>query len=201
VGATMKAKLLGLLAFVSLSGLSSAQALTYTYDVDYAINSTTVTGDILLNCDSCNVTSLTLVSWSLLSGSGTSATFTGSDLSASPSSITFTPTASTDTIFNGSSGGLFFGSTTQVPGGTSSCTPGSPGCESNGEANPCAAVSGAGGYGACAFGTLSLASTETPLVIATAVTPLPGALPLLGTGLAALGLCWRRKGKAQAVAA
>jgi hypothetical protein len=45
------------------------------------------------------------------------------------------------------------------------------------------------------------AARTTALVGSGAVTPLPGALPLLATGLGALGLLgWRRKQKAQAVA-
>jgi hypothetical protein len=70
----MKTKLFGLLVFVSLLGLSPARAVAmYTYDVDYTIFGDTVTGDIVLNCDSFAVSSSNLLSWSLsLAGSSTS---------------------------------------------------------------------------------------------------------------------------------
>jgi LPXTG-motif cell wall-anchored protein len=180
---TMKAFLIA--TALALLAVSPVRANTFTYDVDYSINGTIVTGDIVLNCDSCDVTSSTLVSWSLsLAGSGTSATFTGADLFASPTGITFTPTASTDTIFNGSAGGLFFGSATIVGGG-SGCTPGHPGCDLSGNGNPCAVVQGAGNYGHCLFGALTIASTETSLVITTGVTEsIPG--PIAGAGIPGL---------------
>ncbi len=54
-----------LLSVASLAGLSPAKA-NYVYDVSYVLNpgnagATTVTGDIVLNCNSCNLTSLDLV--------------------------------------------------------------------------------------------------------------------------------------------
>jgi hypothetical protein len=41
-----------------------------------------------------------------------------------PSSITFTPSASGYAIFTGSSESVFFGSANTIAGGSSSCTPG-----------------------------------------------------------------------------
>ena len=123
----MKSKLWGLLAFASLVGFSPARAATFTYDVDYAIGSgPTITGDIVLNCDSCHVTSSTLVSWSMDGQSGTSATFsTGSNLIVTPSAITYTPVLGDISTFIGSSAAVFFGvNSGTVSGGTgkSSCS-------------------------------------------------------------------------------
>ena len=191
----MKTKLLGLLVLVSLLGLSPAEAMTYTYDVDYAINSTTVTGDIVLNCDLCDVTSSTLVSWSLSSsGVGTSATFDGSDLSASASSITFTPTTSASSMFIEGSADSYFGANGSVSGGSgSSCLVSGPPGTNLSEA-----------YGVCSNGVLTPADTTTSLIIATAdfmATPVPAALPLFAGGLGALGLFgWRERRKNAATA-
>jgi len=209
----MRRKLLGLYAFAALLSLSPAHATTYTYDVDYQINSTTVTGDIVLNCDSCNVTSSTLVSWSLsTSGSGTSATIVGTNLSATPSEIIFTGNPnfpatglSWTSQFIGSSGNTFFGAGSSgnvVSGGSSgsSCLVSPP---INGNVSEL--------YGICSNGTLSETSdvgsvaegfAPQSVAIATAATPLPTAFPLFAAGLGALGLLsWRRKRKAQEVLA
>jgi hypothetical protein len=190
---------LSVLAAVLVWSLAPARAANYTYDVDYLIGSSTVTGDIVTNCVGCGLTSSDVQSYSLsISGplafsiSGAGSNFTsGSNLFASASNITFTP-GSTDSIFNGSSGSLFFGSAGSVSGGTGSCT--GPGC-SGGLPNPCAVVSD--NYGACSRGTLVAAMTDTSLVITTgnpAVTPLPAALPLFASGLSVVGLIgWLRK--------
>jgi hypothetical protein len=170
---------------LSLFGLSPARADLFTYNVLYTFNGVTVTGDIVLNCDACSVTSASLVSWSLSGLSGTSATFTGSDLSASPTSITFVPTASTSTIFTGISGSFFFGSASVISGGTASCTPGHAGCTTAGILSPCVAVSAPNNYGSCSSGVLTSSSTASPLVIATAnFASVPG--PVVGAGLPGL---------------
>jgi hypothetical protein len=199
----MQARLWGLLVFVSLLGLCRAQATPYTYDVDYQIGSNTVTGDIVLNCDSCAVTATSLESWSFsgpggLSGTGTSATFTGSsNLSASPSGITFTPTSGASTDFIASSGDWLFGSTTAyVSGGTGSCATDASGCVAVGTgdnvtyvASPCFVSAPTNGnlsevFGVCSFGVLTSAASmgnvnqgfaPESLIIATGA---PVAIPL-----------------------
>jgi hypothetical protein len=101
------ARLFGFGIALGLISLSSAKAVPlFTYDVNYSIVSETVTGDIVLNCNSCSVSALSLVSWSFtgtgplpFTFSGTTASFSGTDLSATPSSITFTPTTSAFTVF------------------------------------------------------------------------------------------------------
>lgn len=224
----MRAKLWGLLIFVLLLGLCPARATLFTYDVDYLIGSNTVTGDIVLNCDSCAVTAASLQSWSFsgpdgLSGTGTSATFTGSpDLSASPSGITFTPTLGESTLFIANSGDWFFGDTgATVSGGTGTCTPpNTVGCTLLGNgtfvATACGVSPPTNGnlsevFGVCSFGTLTSAASmggvnqgfaPESLAITTAAQvtiPLPATLTLFSTGLGALGLLrWRRKRKALA---
>lgn len=224
----MQAKLWGLLIFLSLLGLCPAKATLFTYDVDYAIGSNTVTGDIVLNCDSCAVTTTSLQSWSFsgpggLSGTGTSATFTGSsNLSASPSGITFTPILGASTLFIANSGDWFFGDTgPTVSGGTGTCTPPNTiGCTLLGNgtfvATPCTLSPPTNGnsselFGVCSFGSATTAASmgnlnqdfaPESLTVATAAAvaiPLPATLPLFGTGLGVLGLLrLRRKRKALA---
>ena len=102
---------MGPISFRIVGGFFSARAATFTYDVDYAIGSgPTITGDIVLNCNYCDVTSSTLMSWSMDGQTGTSATFSsGSNLIATPSSITFTPVLPDISTFIGSSAAVFFG--------------------------------------------------------------------------------------------
>ena len=150
----MKSKLWGLLAFASLVGFSPAHAATFTYDVDYAIGSgPTITGDIVLNCDFCDVTSSTLVSWSMDGQSGTSATFsTGSNLIVTPSAITYTPVLGDISTFIGSSAAVFFGvNSGTVSGGTgkSSCSVSLLPNSNEGEA-----------YGTCSNGALTMAASR-----------------------------------------
>lgn len=167
----MKLKLLALvLAGVSVAGSSSAKA-DYIYDVSYTINSQLVTGEITLNCNTCDVTDWTLVNWSLGSLSGKTATFHGVDLTATPSRISFVPTDSASAVFGDSASAIVFGA-----GTVASCI-----------------TMGRGEFSSCQDGVLTAAFTEPPLVIATAAAPVPG--PTVGAGassfaLAAMLLGW-----------
>ncbi len=58
----MKTKLLGLLAILPLLGLSPANAVGFTYTVDYTIAGDTVTGSITTTCDICSLIASTDVS-------------------------------------------------------------------------------------------------------------------------------------------
>jgi hypothetical protein len=196
---------LALFAVISFVGLSPANAMTYTYDVNYALSSGTVTGDIALNCDSCNVTSSTLVSWSLSSPlpaafsiSGTTATFSGIDLSASPTGITFTPTASAFSIFSGSSGSIFFGAVEVVSGGDGSGCAGQIGC-----GVPCAtALIGSGSHGACTNGGFIYGIAANPLTIATitAAVPEPSTWAMMILGFFGVGfMAYLRKSRGPAL--
>ena len=87
--ATSVARLTMFLLFASLTGFSPAKA-NYVYDVSYAFSGNTVTGDIVLNCNSCSLTGSDVISYSLtatgtfpLTESGGSGNFliVGTDLS------------------------------------------------------------------------------------------------------------------------
>ena len=194
----MKTKLLGLMVLVSLVGLLPARATTFTYDVDIALEPTsTLTGNIVLNCDSCDVTSSTLVSWSLtltdsidvpsrsFTASGSSAAFGATpDLTASSSALTFTPTLDTFTYFSDPSVGCI-----AFDANTFTCSPGD-------DYSLIEAFNLTVSYGNYTY------SPSTLIIATLAPTPLPSALPLFSTvvGLAGL-LGWRRKRKAAAIAA
>jgi hypothetical protein len=173
-----------LAALVTIAMPMAAKAVTlYTYDVNYA----SVTGDIVLNCDSCNVTSGDLVSWSLsysgLNASGTTANFSGAaDLSATPSNITFTPTTSAYSVFNQGNSiqndlAFYFGSPSV--------------------AGYCAVPGGSGSYGACEDGFLPFtATTANSLTIAVAAVPEPSTWAMMILGFAGVGFMgYRRKSK------
>jgi hypothetical protein len=172
----------GILAFILLAGLSSAKA-DYVYDVNYAIsNVDTVTGQIVLSCNSCSVSG-DLVSWSLsasgalpFSISGTTATFNGIDLSASPTSITFTPTTSASSVFDQGSSAIFFGN----PSAAGAC-----------------AISGSSGtVGACAQGVDLQTTFGSSLTIAVAAVPEPSTWAMMLLGFAGIGfMAYRRKSK------
>jgi hypothetical protein len=186
----MKTKFFAFVVFALLASFSCANAdFIYTGPGG---------GQIDLNCDSCDVTTATLVSWS-----GVSISLTGTNLTATPTGITFTPTAGADAIFNLASGGFFYGAVNgTVGGGTGSCTIGTPGCTAvgnpqHGVQSACIAIEAANNYGFCQSGNLTIFSTTSPLVIATANFAVPG--PIVGAGLpglvAAFGgfLAWRRR--------
>jgi PEP-CTERM motif len=178
-----------LLAAISTS--ASADIVMYTYDVNYTIQGNAVTGDIVLNCDSCSVTSADLLSWSLSfpgqSATGTTATFSGADLSATPSNIIFTSTTSADAVFaQGSSpqNGLafFFGDPSA--------------------AGFCAVSGGSGSFGACQGGVLTPATTANSLTIAVAAVPEPSTWAMMILGFTSLGfMAYRRKANPALMAA
>jgi PPE-repeat protein len=195
----MKTKSLGLLAAVSLTGLSTAHATTYTYDVDYLVNTqqgfySEVTGTIVTTADSGTLTSDEILSYTFSFGiagsppsptvtiSGGSPSIYGDNLTATPTTISFTP-AGMSTDFRTLSGCVFF------------------------DDLACEDLNNSGQFGFLIGPTLGDNSdtgiTSTSIVIATApsATPLPAALPLFTAGLGALGLLgWRRKRTARSVA-
>ena len=181
------ARLAMFLLFASLTGFSPAKA-------DYVYSG--LGGQFDLTCDSCDVTTTTLVSWS-----GGSVILTGVSLTATPTSIIFTPTAGAGVIFDPNSGsGLFYGAVDGVvSGGTASCTIG-PGCLAvgsppHGVPAPCLADTGASSFGSCSFGTLTIQSTETPITIAIAeAVPEPSTWAMMILGFCGLGfMAYRRK--------
>jgi hypothetical protein len=184
------ARLAMFLLFASLTCFSPARA-DYVYNVSYALAGGTVNGDIVLNCNSCNVTSTDLVSWSFsetgsfsLSSSAptATATFSGVDLSATPSNITFNPTTSAYSVFGGTSAlsipsaSLFFGDPAVLYAG---------GCGNSG---------GSGEYGGCQDGILYPATTANSLTIAVAAIPEPSTWAMMILGFCGVGfMAYRRK--------
>jgi hypothetical protein len=162
-------------------------------------------GQFDLTCDSCDVTTSTLVSWS-----GGSVILTGVSLEATPTGIIFSPTAGGGAIFDPTSGsGLFYGAVNGVvSGGTGSCTPGTPGCTTVGSPpnqtgiqSACVADTGASNYGSCSSGTLTFHSTDSPITIATAV-PEPSTWAMMILGFCGIGfMAYRRKAKPALMAA
>jgi hypothetical protein len=200
------ARLAMFLLFASLTGFSPAKA-NYVYDVSYASSGNAVTGDIILNCNSCSVTNLDVISYSLTS-TGTfpisetdppgNAFVVGNNLSASPTSITFTPTTSAYSILSGPTGAFVFGAASiPVYGGDGVGCGGTIGC-----GNPCLDPGGAGSFGACSNGTLDTATTASALIIATAAVPEPSTWAMMILGFAGLGfMAYRRKSKPAMMAA
>jgi hypothetical protein len=187
----MKTKLLGLMALVTLLGLSPASADTiYTYtgnDFTFASSPYTttdmVTGTIDLSTalgDNFGPATITPVSFTFSDGVQTISNTTSSLVSAKFLSF------STDALGNiigwdidlqTTAGTLL---TFNVPGATAD-----GGCEPEG----------------CSVLSTTTAASNVGDAGVWATTPLPAALPLFATGLGALGLLgWRRKRKAQAAA-
>jgi hypothetical protein len=174
----------------ALASLSPAKA-------DYVYSG--LDGQMVLTCDSCDVTTTTFVSWS-----GGSVILTGVSLTATPTGIIFLPTAGGGAIFDPTSGnGFFYGAVNGVvSGGTGSCTPGTAGCTTIGGApnqtgipSPCAADTASSNFGSCSFGVLTVHSTDSPLTIAEAV-PEPSTWAMMLLGFAGLGfMAYRRKAK------
>jgi hypothetical protein len=171
----------GFLALVAC-GVTPASASTYTYDVSYDVNNVLVTGTIVTTCNNCNLQPADLISWSFTSSDGlninssqsgafsTMFAWPSSPLFVVPSDIYYSPTASGDIYFYGTSAN---------EGNTFDNTAGP-----------------AWGYFP---DPRNVESGATSFIVATVETPLPAALPLFATGLGGLGLLgWRRKRKAQA---
>ena len=181
----MKTKLLGLLAILPLLGLSPANAVEFTYAVDYMIGGDTVTGSITTTCDNCILSTADVSSWNFsvpalsLSMSGTAPTVASGDLDVTPSAIIWSPGGLITFFFDGPNGCIDFDGL--------ACGGSSP------FAYDADALSRNNGAFIRSFAPGALA-------IATA-TPLPAALPMFGTVLGVVGLLgWRTKRKAQAVA-
>lgn len=182
----MKSKLFGLMALIVLLGLSPANATTYSYNVDFSVGGTTVTGTIATDCDSsCYLAATDIGAWSLTMDGTTYSSSTGGALTA----LTAYPLEATTTnlIFDGTKDGYdrF----------------------TNGSGASLWELQFSGGeidwflndtyQGADDLDGDSL----TVGTMATSATPLPAALPLFGTVLGVGGLFgWRRKRKPQAVA-
>ena len=182
----LKSKLLGLMAAVSLLGLSPANATTYTYNVNFDVGGTdgsgnTATGTIMTNCDSCTLVGSDFVSWSFtlpgigtISGSVPTIADTPTDLTASSAGLSYNGTVCGGPVtFNGTAGGLNF------------------------ECGGIADYVGTGSSGDKDFLDLDANSSFQFATVATnSATPLPAALPLFGTVLGVGGLLgWRRKRK------
>jgi hypothetical protein len=174
----MKSKLLGLMASIVLLGLSPANATTYTYNVDFSVGGTTVTGTIATDCDSsCYLAASDIGLWSLTMDGTTYSSSTGGTLVA----LTAYPLEATTTnlIFDGTKDGydrFMDGSVWELQ-------------FSGGEIdwflnNTFQGEDDLDG------------DSLTVGTMATSATPLPAALPLFGTVLGIGGLLgWRRKRK------
>jgi hypothetical protein len=191
----MKMKIFGLVACIALFGVSSANAVTYTYNVDITSGANGVTGFIQTDCNNCTLQNADITSYdlSLFIGSssveiiypsgGNSANVAGSDFVADPHSLVFNFSA-TDAA------SIFLG----IPA-SNICFEGGFGCSESNEV---------AGFAIVVNSVLSVTPEGVgPFLIGSLVaTPLPAALPLFASGLGALGLLgWRRKRKAAALAA
>jgi len=185
-------------AVISLTG-STANASTYDYNVDFDVGPLTITGTIVTACDNCPLDPVhgALVSWSFTSSDGVS--MTSSDpsvvifaspvypLTVMPNSVIFDAAGPPGSIqFTDTSAILLFQAAyvdapseiyyDELPGNANS-------------------------YTIIYVINDFTGSPPSAVQIATA-TPLPAALPLFAAGLGAMGLLgWRRKRKAQTVAA
>ena len=220
----MKAKLFGLMVIAAWLSVSPAKATTYYYDynVDFPIGNVggptgTIAGSIQTNCDTCDLTSSNVTSWSLQASDGSSI---NSSVSTSGIIFEFTILQATPTgIFTLDHVGNF-----QFCADTSSCAPplggllfinglgpdGSPTLAhvfwSEGTSVIYENAQEGGGWPV--YEVAKLADTLVCPVNANgcltipAPTPLPPALPLFATGLGALGLFgWRRRRKSAAARA
>jgi PEP-CTERM motif len=181
------------LAAIAMVSMPMSAKADFVYNVDNGLG-----GQIVLTCDSCDVTTATFVSWS-----AGSVILNGVGLEATPTAIIFSPPATGGAIFDPSSGsGLFYGAVNGVvSGGTASCTPG-VGCLPNGTPSPCIAATGGSNFGSCSFGVLTVHSTESPITIAVAAVPEPSTWAMMILGFAGVGfMAYRRKSKLALMAA
>ncbi len=180
------------LAAIAMVSMPMSAKADFVYNVDNGLG-----GQIVLTCDSCDVTTATFVSWS-----AGSVILNGVGLEATPTEIIFSPPAAGGAIFDPSSGsGLFYGAVNGVvSGGTAACTPG-PGCQF-GTPSPCEASSGGSNFGSCSFGVLTIHSTESPITIAVAAVPEPSTWAMMILGFAGVGfMAYRRKTKVSSLMA
>jgi hypothetical protein len=195
MGASMKMKLLGLVACMALLGTSQAGATTYT--VNDGTASLGVTGTITTDGNIGVLSASDITDWNLLLNvSGSSFDLTG-PLSGGNSAVYVFGT----TDFTATASKLFFnfGDNTsfQYLGFDDSAGPyliefGNATTSCNGIPSSICLLIGSSGGNISEQGVVQIAST----------TPLPAALPLFATGLGALGLLgWRRNRKAGALAA
>jgi hypothetical protein len=191
------ARVVGLFALIAVAILAGApSANASTYDVNFTIGTTTVTGDIVTTCDSCDVSNANITSWMFSWQDSSNSSFKGS-----ASGIT---NGGFGTVLLAGSGFIQFGSN---PGSFETFSD-APSQVSFGEAHPetcanpvtdCIVIQDAD------F-SREFAHVTQPFTIATeevvTTTPLPAALPLFATGLGGLGLLgWRRRRKAAVIAA
>ena len=181
----MKAKLLGLLAFVSVLGLSPANASTYNVNFNIGAGNS-VTGTMVTDCDTCVLNPINFISWSFMlnGGLGISSSAVGasivlsgiSPLSATSGVIVDAPIPGMDYIqfFNPGINYLnFYAALTNGNYITYNISGPSP--------------------------IIWIANGQT-LELATIVTPLPAALPLFATGLGVMAYLAKRRKRKSAVA-
>ena len=178
----MKSKLVGLMALLSLLGLSPAYATTYTYSVAFPASTftsggtTTVTGIITTDCDNgCLLQPSDFVSWSFTFAGLLNATFSGGpsgvilsgppNLEVDPGDIKFLSSSTGETQLY-SSVDIVEWSPNTISIYTNCC---------------------------------NQQTQSGDLIFATAATPLPAALPLFGTGLGLVGFLARRRKQKVAV--
>jgi hypothetical protein len=218
----MKLKLCGFVSLMALLAVSPARAITfYDYNVDFTIGtgagSAEITGSIQTNCDACLLNSANFVtSWSFMAPDGSS--INSSEPSAAitisvpgPTNLLEATPTGISTLANATSGGFFL-----FCGDASDCLTISNVFHSPPQPEPIFHLQWIeGGSPVYRFDTFyngsapvielaTLADTVDcvgNLCITTpAATPLPAALPLFVSGLAAMGLLSRRRKQESAAA-
>jgi hypothetical protein len=219
----MKAKLFGLMVIVSWLSVSPAGAITlYDYNVDIPIGpglgkvqAGTITGSIQTNCDTCDLTSSNVTSWSLQASDGSSInssgptsgiTFEFTILQATPTGIftlddvgSFNFCADTSSC-GAPAGGLLF-TNNSGPNGLPHLAhvdwyEGTSIIYENG------VEGGWPVYEVAPLADTLVCPINGNCLSIPAPTPLPAAFPLFVTGLGAMGLLgWRRKRKSAAALA
>jgi hypothetical protein len=215
----MKAKLFGLMVIAASLSVSPARAATY-YDYNvgipigpgppsYAGPAGTITGSIQTNCDTCDLTSSNVTSWSLQASDGSSINSSGSTsgitfeftiLQATPTGIftlddvgSFNFCADTSSC-GAPAGGLLF-TNNSGPGGSPHLAhvawyEGTSIVYENG------VEGGWPVYEVAPLADTLVCPENGNCLTIPAPTPLPAALPLFAIGLGVMGLFgWRRKRK------